>query len=103
MGPHIAVARMPIESERHRAAKGRKITGTCWHMDDIFHLVINGRGNLNGLPVDGDRAFVAGLATRCGVEIGFIQNNAATLIDALNNGIDGFQIGIFAEDQFGHF
>ena len=72
-------------------------------MDDVFHLVIDGRGDLDGFPVDGHRALVAGLAARRGIEIGFVQNNAAALIDALNNGIDGFQIGIVAEDQFGHF
>ena len=72
-------------------------------MDDVFHLVINGRGNLNGFPVECHRALVAGLATRCGIEIGLVQNDAAALVDALNDSIHGFQVGIFAEEKFGHF
>ena len=76
VGPHVAVARVPIERERHRAAKCWEITGIRRDMDDVFHLVINGRGNLNRFSVDGDRAPVSGLSARRCVEISFIQNNA---------------------------
>ena len=62
MGPHIAVARMPIKSEGHRGCQGyRKIAGSCRNVNDVFHLVIDSGGDLNRFPIDGNRALVAGL------------------------------------------
>ena len=101
---HARIADGPIKPECDifaRLGQGRTF---CGDMDDLrFVLAIDGGRDADRCAIrKAHLADIAGLPAACRVEHGAVKDDAAALIDGENGGVRFAEIGIEAEEQFGH-
>ncbi len=103
MDAHVAMAPLPVEHGGQRLAGLRQRLAVARDMHDLaLVLAVDGRGDGDIATRPAQPAGVARLAAAGGVEDGSVEHDAAPVVDRDDRRFGFGQIGVAAEEEFGH-